>query len=355
MFPLNKTHLTLLVCGASVVAGATYLHAQDNYPAPAATPEAATQDFYKLLDSFALLARNNPIYESASWSAIMGDSATNALDYAGNYADPTVLSSTSEYAGLGSISRAQVQAIEKNAPRDTPLQLMLTLAYQKEQPQYATNVAAKNGDQTVVEIAPGAPAKREVVTVAEDGGYRVDLKETYGRWNDLSGDKLDLKWYQITKIASPSLLNNPIFVRMRENERRSSCQSNMKQQALGMLQYAQDYDEKLPPARNWIDVLQPYVKSEQIFVCPSLQAAGIKGNGYAFNQYLSQKSQGRLQDISSTVAIYETSNPARNWFGPGTGRAYRHEGGSNLAFADGHVKWFLKGQEKGVKFKPIFD
>jgi hypothetical protein len=34
--------------------------------------------------------------------------------------------------------------------------------------------------------------------------------------------------------------------RARENARRSSCQSNLKQIGLGILQYSQDYDEKMP-------------------------------------------------------------------------------------------------------------
>ena len=343
MFRPTKTHLALVVCGALTVAGATYLHAQDNYPAPAATPEAATQDFYQLLDSISLSLNNDNgsrwRYYGSSLPSMWGNGATD----------------TYYHFNLGAISRAQIQAIEKNSSLETSLQLLTVLAFQKDAPQYTTRVADKSGDQTVVEIAPAAPAQREVVTVAEDGGYRVDLKATYGRWNNLSGEKLDLKWYEITKTPAPSLLNNPAFTQTREKDKRSSCQSNMKQQMLGIMQYAQDWDEKYPSARNWIDVLQPYVKSEEIFVCPSLKAAGVKGNGYAFNQYLSQKSQGRLQDIASVVAIYETSNPARNWFGPGTGRAYRHEGGSNLAFADGHIKWFRKGEEKGVKFKPKFE
>ena len=131
-------------------------------------------------------------------------------------------------------------------------------------------------------------------------------------------------------------------------------QSNLKQQMLGILQYTQDYDERLPPARRWMDVIYPYIKSEEIYHCPSLMATGSKGYGYAFNQYLSQKPLAILNNYATTVAIYETSNPARNWFGPGTGRAYRHLDGSNIAFADGHVKWFAKGREPKdyVQFKP---
>lgn len=92
----------------------------------------------------------------------------------------------------------------------------------------------------------------------------------------------------------------PIFARARENARRSSCQSNLKQIGLGILQYTQDYDEWYPPAFDgtftpkvynpqntpgmpgqiyangggidrisWMDMIFPYVKNVQIFQCPS--------------------------------------------------------------------------------------
>ena len=38
----------------------------------------------------------------------------------------------------------------------------------------------------------------------------------------------------------------PVFSRARENARRSSCLSNLKQIGLGMMQYTQDYDERYP-------------------------------------------------------------------------------------------------------------
>jgi type II secretory pathway pseudopilin PulG len=61
----------------------------------------------------------------------------------------------------------------------------------------------------------------------------------------------------------------PVFARARENARRSSCQSNLKQIALGIMQYTQDYDEKFPLVWNtlssttirpfgWVDIIEPY-------------------------------------------------------------------------------------------------
>lgn len=70
----------------------------------------------------------------------------------------------------------------------------------------------------------------------------------------------------------------PVFARARENARRARCQSNVKQIMLGVLQYTQDFDEMYPLAladnqvtqgRSWYTAIFPYVKSAQIFKCPS--------------------------------------------------------------------------------------
>src|SRR4029077_7258683 len=91
----------------------------------------------------------------------------------------------------------------------------------------------------------------------------------------------------IAIIALLAAILFPVFAKARENARRASCQSNLKQIGLGLIQYSQDYDEKLvsdgygPSALadlapsdattnyKWLDAVFPYVKSAQIFDCPS--------------------------------------------------------------------------------------
>src|SRR4051812_19915023 len=91
----------------------------------------------------------------------------------------------------------------------------------------------------------------------------------------------------IAVIAILATILFPVFARARENARRSSCQSNLKQIGLGIQQYAQDYDEimvrawydypassgiygYLPESNyKWEDVIQPYIKSTEVFNCPS--------------------------------------------------------------------------------------
>jgi len=79
----------------------------------------------------------------------------------------------------------------------------------------------------------------------------------------------------IAIIALLAAILFPVFGRVRENARRSSCQSNLKQLGLCMAQYTQDYDELYPMgiggdwSRTWPVLVQPYVKSLGVFMCPS--------------------------------------------------------------------------------------
>lgn len=90
----------------------------------------------------------------------------------------------------------------------------------------------------------------------------------------------------IAIIAILAAILFPVFARARDNARRTACLNNMKQIGLGILQYAQDYDEILPPAlfkngstpipNGWDFMAAAYmgikVKSggvTQIFQCPN--------------------------------------------------------------------------------------
>jgi prepilin-type N-terminal cleavage/methylation domain-containing protein/prepilin-type processing-associated H-X9-DG protein len=93
----------------------------------------------------------------------------------------------------------------------------------------------------------------------------------------------------IAIIAILASILFPVFGRARENARRSSCMSNMKQIGLGVMQYVQDYDGFFPyvrilstPKMNWGQQIYPYVKSTQIFMCPS-NPQNTYGNGMGSN------------------------------------------------------------------------
>ena len=82
----------------------------------------------------------------------------------------------------------------------------------------------------------------------------------------------------IAIIAILAAILFPVFARARENARRSSCQSNLKQIGLGMEQYKNDYDQNFPPVvipfsgspqNSWPTLIEPYIKSSQVYTCPS--------------------------------------------------------------------------------------
>jgi len=195
----------------------------------------------------------------------------------------------------------------------------------------------------------------------------------------------------IAIIAILASILFPVFARARENARRASCQSNLKQIGLGMMQYVQDYDEKYLPAPDvnayhytFVAALQPYVKSTQIFICPSASGTeasitdGIPTDGkdhiwvanvadgwtpvttkasYGLNSNLTNLTGTSIAEITkpaSTVLSFDCS--FNESAGPFTGsldpitQASRHFDGANFAYADGHVKWAGKN-----RYGTIFD
>lgn len=93
----------------------------------------------------------------------------------------------------------------------------------------------------------------------------------------------------IAIIAILAAILFPVFAQAREKARQASCLSNTKQLGLGLLSYAQDYDEAYPcyalaittvkaeggstGSLRWNAMIQPYCKSLAIFTCPS--ATGV--------------------------------------------------------------------------------
>ncbi len=122
---------------------------------------------------------------------------------------------------------------------------------------------------------------------------------------------------------------------------KSSCLSNVKQSAIGLLLYAGDSDDRLPGRDEWMDRIVPYTKNEWIFLCPEAPRGMY---GYAFNGALSQFDTKRLKAPDKTALIYESVNPIRNASDlvasvPLKGR-HRSSGktSNNVAYADGHAK-----------------
>ncbi len=201
----------------------------------------------------------------------------------------------------------------------------------------------------------------------------------------------------IAIIAILAAILFPVFQRVRENARRTACLSNTKQLGLAFTQYTQDYDEKMPNLikggsgegipggwnyyTKFGDATTPatfdmtkgsiysFVKSTGVYLCPDDSPGQTAGDSYAASSCLFTptiagtalapgKSLAVFDNPSGTMLLCEeasglatgTTNDA-NFLNDQTAAAtgvangdnisLRHTGGCNVAFIDGHSKYFL--------------
>lgn len=139
--------------------------------------------------------------------------------------------------------------------------------------------------------------------------------------------------------------------------------------------YSQDYDGRFPPAIfngetvGWANGLEPYLKSRQIFQCPSeTHPIQIDPHSSGFTDYWMNKNVAGVKirldvnpwrttligysgDPGSIIlmgdgdggspasdASYAISSIPMSWRQAENSPATRHDGRANYAFADGHVK-----------------
>jgi prepilin-type N-terminal cleavage/methylation domain-containing protein/prepilin-type processing-associated H-X9-DG protein len=183
----------------------------------------------------------------------------------------------------------------------------------------------------------------------------------------------------IAIIALLAAILFPVFARARENARKSSCLNNLKQIGVGISQYVQDYDETFMESRPsgvaasgtvaWHVVVMPYIKSTQIFKCPSNTITGnmmgtpgtpapvvpaiprsyiCNGRPHGTDGPIRQGSFVNLADIgksSQVIAVLEVNNRSdpEYWENDMNNNNYwfkNHLDQSNFLFVDGHVKAF---------------
>ena len=203
----------------------------------------------------------------------------------------------------------------------------------------------------------------------------------------------------IAIIAILAAILFPVFAKVREKARQTSCLSNEKQLGLSILQYVQDNDETFMASDNgqgghgWISRVMPYIKSVPMLKCPDDPTAPIPNDprvvaSYGFNSSLSAlltpttSQMASLTSPASTVMFFEVTgviadiadpvasgldysvsgnggdggggyipNPwAKYDTGPIGGRPYnalydksltgRHTDGANYLLSDGHAKFF---------------
>jgi prepilin-type N-terminal cleavage/methylation domain-containing protein/prepilin-type processing-associated H-X9-DG protein len=207
----------------------------------------------------------------------------------------------------------------------------------------------------------------------------------------------------IAVIAILAAILLPVFAQAREKARQTACLSNVKQMALATAMYVQDY-EAFPPVSfftlglniRWYDLIQPYVRNQQLHTCPTVPHLKFGRNpAYGYNyQYLGNSRvncsnvpvpDSAIQTPAHTILIADSRGtgtrlcdndeptdpdytsvdclgnhgytidppvlpPCKTGGGPNRFSAGgtpglrspihpRHFGGANVVFVDGHARW----------------
>lgn len=188
----------------------------------------------------------------------------------------------------------------------------------------------------------------------------------------------------IAIIAVLAAMLFPVFAQAREKARSTSCLSNLKQLGTASLMYSQDYDDMVLPHcfrdfndpsgsvwYYWFEMVKPYVKNDQVFVCPSHRGA-VGGHGfvgsygylcdgfsldpvdpnYSGLPYGGVYSYAQIEHPSELIMLGESEKATcrvcpeyhTHSFPPVWPPQQRHQGGSNYLLFDGHAKWMRYAQ-----------
>jgi len=216
----------------------------------------------------------------------------------------------------------------------------------------------------------------------------------------------------IAIIAILAAILFPVFARTREKARQASCASNLKQLGLATLSYQTDYDgawpdSKVTPPGWWTGpgiyfgaahitnygirlysddtqtqlagiglILNPYIKNENVFLCPSDDMVGRWISGLQRHSYPWRHALDTHASIVGTVRDATVQRPAQlamyveeawHWGGGSHycwGAANEGTKDSNACFMDGHVKilkvpynydinWFFYGAGWDLRADPV--
>lgn len=196
----------------------------------------------------------------------------------------------------------------------------------------------------------------------------------------------------IAIIAVLAAILFPVYGRVRERSRSTSCLSNCRQIGIAIGMYASDNHDGFPYARmmmagpmqssvSWLDTVRPYVGDSLLHRCPSDTsvlwdepvAAQRRLTSYGINGYFTPNhppywglKAGHVTRPTATIVVAEmspsvnkdhfmpmfwgdspkVSNPmvqAGQWdpvtSEPRTVAIRAHQGGANYVLADGHARW----------------
>jgi len=132
----------------------------------------------------------------------------------------------------------------------------------------------------------------------------------------------------IAIIAILAAILFPVFAKVREKARQTSCLSNEKQIGLSFVQYYQDYDEIWPTTGltnnasgtkiagdGWASLVYPYVKSVNLYKCPD-DSTPVNGVfvpvSYGYNNNAAGQSDATFGAPAVTVILFEVQGVTAN-------------------------------------------
>jgi len=138
----------------------------------------------------------------------------------------------------------------------------------------------------------------------------------------------------------------PVFAKVREKARQTTCTSNLKQLGLALMQYNEDNDEAFPcgalgrtvPLRaiGWASEIYPYVKSTGVYTCPDDSFRGPAGStvSYAMSLSASDHALSGFNSPTKSVLLHEVTGTDANitklWDGvSGDNRSPATDGNTN--------------------------
>ncbi|HIE52863.1 MAG TPA: DUF1559 domain-containing protein [Armatimonadetes bacterium] len=196
----------------------------------------------------------------------------------------------------------------------------------------------------------------------------------------------------IAIIAILAAILFPVFAQARAKARAASCTSNLKQLGLAWRMYTTDYDERGPrhyrgispfyinygrTSPCWVcqgECLHPYIKNQQLFICPDNPRNCPRSGwgpyntcrgGYGWNCWAGNRPMGRISYPAQFVVCADSRCHWYNYYAcsrrfqdrvKGRRRMWTpHNDGANHVFADGHVKWFKREAIQPSWWHPSLD
>ena len=167
----------------------------------------------------------------------------------------------------------------------------------------------------------------------------------------------------IAIIAILAAILFPVFARARENARKSTCMSNLKQIGMATMMYVQDYDEMFPidwyrsqsadTCHTWcamtqytLDSINVYAKNSKIWVCPDDAARNPWSSSFTPSQGQRRISYwNMLQNVRGGMAALQAPanehlffDHVTSWTAGTTNHGTGQDTPIQVCYADGHVK-----------------